>query len=42
MATLYGNTTNHWRSYMDFTESAATAMPNATITVKAGTTATCA
>ncbi len=36
MATLYGNTTNHWRSYMDFTESAATAMPNATITVKAG------
>lgn len=36
MAVIYGNTTNHWRSYMDFTESAASQMPNATITVKAG------
>ncbi len=36
MAVLYGNTTNHWRSYMDYSESAATQMPNATITVKAG------
>ena len=36
MAVLYGNTTNHWRSYMDYSESAASQMPNATITVKAG------
>lgn len=36
MAVLYGNVTNHWRSYMDYSESAATQMPNATITVKAG------
>ena len=36
MAVLYGNTTNHWRSYMDCSESAATQMPNATVTVKAG------
>ena len=36
MAVLYGNTTNHWRSYMDYSESSATQMPNATITVKAG------
>lgn len=36
MAVLYGNVTNHWRSYMDYSESAGTQMPNATITVKAG------
>ena len=36
MAVIYGNTTNHWRSYMDYSESAGTQMPNATITVKAG------
>lgn len=36
MAVIYGNTTNHWRSYMDYSESAASQMPNATITVKAG------